>query len=472
MPLDKQPVVAVYGLWHLGCVTAASLAQEGFRVIGLDSDHAVIENLRVGKPPIFEPGLTELIVTAQANGLLSFTSNPAEALEAVDVMWVAFDTPVDEEDRADVGFVEQQLDAAFPHLKNGAIILISSQLPVGSTDKLRQRWQARDPEKHLTYAYSPENLRLGNALKSFRAEDRIVIGLDNQLTEQHPTTPSHSKELLGDILGRFCPRLEWMSVKSAEMTKHALNSFLAVSVAMINEIARICEQTGADAKEVERGLKSEIRIGPRAYLGPGAPFAGGTLARDLRFLVQLGATHGLETPLLTGTLASNEIHKGWVQSAVLHQLAEQHPTDQLAEQHPTGAEGEMSLRRLTGARVTILGLSYKPGTDTLRRSEAVNLGLWLVEQGAEVTFHDPVVAELPEELASQFRLTNDLTTALTGADLLVVATGWPIYREQIRPELLAETMRHLAVIDQNRFLMAQLADSTEITYLAVGKPLG
>ncbi|MEI6046641.1 MAG: nucleotide sugar dehydrogenase, partial [Chloroflexota bacterium] len=325
----EQPLIVVYGLWHLGCVTAASLAQEGFRVIGLDSNQEVIENLQAGKPPIFEPGLTELIVANQASagreavGSLSFTHNYAEALASADLLWVAFDTPVDEEDRADVGYVEQQLEAIFPHLKAGTVILISSQLPVGSTDALRQRWHKRDPEKHLVYAYSPENLRLGNALKSFRAEDRIVIGLDGD----------EGKALLGDILSRFCPRLEWMSVKSAEMTKHALNSFLAVSVAMINEIARICEQTGADAKEVERGLKSEMRIGSRAYLGPGAPFAGGTLARDLRFLVQLGANYGLETPLLSGTLASNEIHKGWVQTAVTHILSEQH---QLTEQHPTG----------------------------------------------------------------------------------------------------------------------------------------
>jgi UDPglucose 6-dehydrogenase len=119
--------------------------------------------------------------------------------------------------------------------------------------------------------------------------------------------------------------------------------------------------------------------------------------------------------------------------------------------------------------VTILGLSYKAGTDTLRRSEAVNLGLWLVEQGAEVIFHDPVVAELPADLSNQFRLTNDLSEALTGSDLLVVATGWPIYRERINPALLSENMRQVSVIDQNRFLDAQVGNST-VTYLSVGKP--
>jgi UDPglucose 6-dehydrogenase len=430
--------IAVFGLWHLGCVTAASLAQEGFQVCGLDTDKDVIAGLQSGKPPIFEPGLTELIAEAEATGYLSVTTDYKEALGKADVIWVTFDTPVDDEDRANVAYVREQLEAAFPYIKSGAAIVISSQVPVGFTDDLRERWQARDGNKELIYCYSPENLRLGKALKSFRAEDRIIVGLDGE----------QGRELVQSILSKFCPRLEWMSVKSAEMTKHALNSFLAVSVAMINEVARICERTGADAKEVERGLKSESRIGPGAYLGPGGPFAGGTLARDLRFLVQLGANCRVQTPLLAGALASNDLHKNWVQDKAA----------QLLNEVPKPA------------RVAVLGLTYKPGTDTLRRSEAVNLGLWLVERGAEVIFHDPVVAHLPEGIASKVHLTNNLKDALTGADLLVVATGWPIYREEVDAELLTETMRRVAVIDQNRFLAARLEGAPGVIYIAVGKP--
>jgi UDPglucose 6-dehydrogenase len=290
---NPGPKIVVYGLWHLGCVTAASLAQEHFDVWGLDSNTEFIGNLKNGKAPIFEPGLEELIADGLRSGWLKFTSNLQEALSEADVIWIAFDTPVDEDDRADVEFVRNQLDAAFPHINSGAIILISSQVPVGFTDSLRIRWQAAEPGKTLIYSYSPENLRLGKALKNFRADDRIVIGLDGE----------QGRDMIHDIFIKFCTRLEWMSVKSAEMTKHALNSFLAVSVAMANEIARICERTGADAREVERGLKSENRIGPGAYLGPGGPFAGGTLARDLRFLVQLGANCGVQTPLLIGALS-------------------------------------------------------------------------------------------------------------------------------------------------------------------------
>jgi UDPglucose 6-dehydrogenase len=436
--MKHEPVIAVFGLWHLGCVTAACLAQEHFPVWGIDPDEGVVRDLKNGKPPILEPGLTELIGEGQRSGLLKFSSDYGEALREATVVWVTFDTPVDENDNADVDFVQSRLDDAFPHIRSGSIVIISSQVPVGFTDNLHTRWKAKDPEKEIIFSYSPENLRLGKALKSFRAEDRIVVGFDGD----------RGRDRVENILSRFCPRLEWMSIKSAEMTKHALNSFLAVSVAMANEIARLCERTGADAKEVERGLKSESRIGPGAYLGPGGPFAGGTLARDARFLIQKGIDFGVETPLLAGALESNEVHKKWVQEAAA----------QLLE----GVE--------VPARVSVLGLTYKAGTDTLRRSEAVNLGIWLTQRGVSVVFHDPVVRHLPEELAGQFQLTNQLSEALSGSDLLVISTGWPIYREEIKPELLQRAMRRAAVIDQTRFLAGAFEKQNEVLYFAVGKP--
>ena len=438
--MKHSPEITVCGLWHLGSVTAVMLAQEGFAVCGYDPDPSVVDGLRSGRPPVFEPGLAELLAETQRAGPLRFTSAPAEAFHSSALVWVAFDTPVDEQDQADVSYLEEQLDRVFPYIESQATILISSQVPVGFTDRLRQRWERLDAGKTLRYGYSPENLRLGNALQSFRADDRIVIGLDD----------SRGREAIEAVLGRFSNRLEWMSVKSAEMTKHALNSFLAVSVALANEIARLCEQTGADAKEVERGLKSESRIGPKAYLGPGGPFAGGTLARDLHFLTELGRRYGVETPLLAGALQSNNLHKNWVREKAAHLLA--------------GVVGP--------ARATILGLTYKAGTDTLRRSESVALALWLLKQGVEVIVHDPVVAELPEELAGTCKLVADLASALAGSDLLVLGTPWPIYREAVRPEVVRAAMRRAIVLDQNRFLAARFATAPDVLYVAVGTPGG
>jgi UDPglucose 6-dehydrogenase len=423
--------VAVHGLWHLGCVTAACLAEAGFDVVGLDADGLVVSELQQGRPPLHEPGLAELITAGLASGRLIFTVDPAHALENADVLWVTFDTPVDENDCADVAVVRRQLDGVMPYLRPGTLVLLSSQVPVGFTGELERAWQNRG----LRFACSPENLRLGKALDCFRHPERVVIGVRG--VEDRVT--------LSTLFTPFCTRLEWMSIESAEMTKHALNAFLATSVTFINELARLCEVTGADAREVERGLKSESRIGPGAYLSPGAAFAGGTLARDVQFLSECGRRRGIATPLMSGVRASNDIHKHWLYETV---------------------------QRLIGGIaqpiVAILGLAYKPGTSTLRRSAAVELSLQLHAQGAHVRVHDPAVNDLPTPLAESVEPCETVEEALDGADVLVVATPWPVYRSLI-PDTIAHRMRRPQVIDPSHFLGEQLASDTRITYVSTGK---
>jgi UDPglucose 6-dehydrogenase len=423
--------VAVYGLWHLGCVTAACLASAGNQVVGLDSDEQVVGKLERGQPPLHEPGLADLIAAGLPSGRLSFTSDPAAALRGADVLWVAFDTPVNDQDEADVAFVRARLEAIADNIGPGTLVLISSQVPVGFTRALERAWRARG----LRYAYSPENLRLGKAIEAFQRPERVIVGLRDDA----------DRPLLAALFAPFCQRIEWMSVESAEMTKHALNAFLATSVTFINEVARLCEALGADAKEVERGLKSEGRIGPRAYLAPGAAFAGGTLARDVRFLIDFGQRYDVATPLFKGVLDSNEVHKGWMRDAVRRLL------DAIAQ--PV---------------VAVLGLTYKPGTSTLRRSSSVELCAWLHEQGIRVQAHDPAVAELPAELRSAITLCAAPQAALAGADIAVIATEWPDYRN-LRADEFLEAMRQPQVIDQNRFLTDMLGNDPRITYVATGK---
>ena len=259
------------GLWHLGSVTAACLAEAGYEVIGVDPDASwSSRSCAEGRPPVSEPGLAELFAVRLAR--LRFSADPS-ALAGARCAWVTFDTPVDDEDQADVEWV---LDAAprmlLAPLADGALVIVSSQLPVGSVAALQRALRgAGAASESLRFACVPENLRLGSALESFRAPDRIVAGVSSE------GGPARA----GRAACAVRRDVEWMRVESAEMTKHALNGFLATSVAFINEVAAICESVGADAGEVSRGLKSERRIGPRAYLGPGDAFAGGTLARDI-----------------------------------------------------------------------------------------------------------------------------------------------------------------------------------------------
>ncbi|HJT79431.1 MAG TPA: nucleotide sugar dehydrogenase [Gemmataceae bacterium] len=423
--------ITVYGLWHLGCVTAACLAEAGFHVTGLDPEEPVVADLRQGRPPLHEPGLAELTAAGLAARSLTFTTSPDEALRDADVLWVTFDTPVNEQDEADLPFVRERLEAVAPHLRPGTVVLISSQVPVGFTRALQEAWHG----KGLHFAYSPENLRLGKALDVFRKPERVIVGAGD----------AEARARLGALFAPFCDRVEWMAVESAEMTKHALNAFLATSVTFINELARLCEAVGADAKEVERGLKSEARIGPRAYLSPGAAFAGGTLARDVRFLVDFGRRCRISTPLFQGVLASNQQHKSWTLGKVCGLLA-----------------------GCTEPVVAVLGLTYKPGTSTLRRSASVELCCQLRHQGVQVRAHDPAVTALPGELAGVLTLCPTAEEALRGADVAVVATEWPAYRA-LAADQVARLMRRPCVIDPTHFLAAALAADPRLTYVATGR---
>lgn len=426
--------IAVFGLWHLGTVTAACLAKKGFNTTGLDPDASVIEGLNNGRPPLFEPGLNERIAAGLKNGCLHFTMTPEEALPDADYLWVTFDTPVDQDDRADVDYVKNQILAALKHLKRGAGVVISSQAPVGFTKSLEDYATRYLPEKALRFACSPENLRLGKAISVFEEPDRIVIGVRCE----------GDRERFLPLFQQISGNLEWMKTESAEMTKHAINAFLATSVAFANEIASICEEVGADAADVTRGLKTESRIGPKAYLNPGAAFAGGTLARDVSFLIGLGEKWNKSSRLLRAIPESNDDHKNWAKNQCLKHMGS-----------------------IAGKKFALLGLTYKPNTDTLRRSLAVELGEWIIKNGGTILAYDPKVNQLPDSLSKKFQLCSNAESAIEKADCVVVTTEWPEFKElsDITWTLLGSKI----VIDPNGFLKKCLEPRHPKKYTIVGK---
>ncbi len=428
--------VCVQGLWHLGSVTATCLASVHHDVVGLDADKITIDSLNQGKAPIFEPGLDELIVKGITAGKLHFTTDRTEAVSKAEVLWVTFDTPVNDDDQADVEFVMNQIKGVLPLLADQTIVLVSSQMPVGSIRKLEEFALENLAGKQLSFACSPENLRLGKALDVFLKPDRIIVGIRTD----------DARYKLEKLLLPINERIEWMSVESAEMTKHAINAFLATSVTFANEIASICEMVGADAKEVERGLKSEQRIGNKAYLSPGGPFAGGTLARDIEFLGVASRAKQLMTPLLSSVRSSNDEHKQWVRRKLLENF------------------GDMK-----GVRVAVWGLTYKPNTNTLRRSLAVELCDWLIEQGAIVHVHDPVIQQFPEQWRGRLASHVKALDAVFEADVLVIGTEWPEFREAAK-HLLSVVKPALIVIDANRHLLKVVA-TFGLKYISVGTPL-
>jgi UDPglucose 6-dehydrogenase len=424
-----MPTIAVAGMWHLGAVTAACLASAGHIVVGIDEDAHVIDELKQGRPPIAEPGLNELTKREVDAGRLRFTTSVDEASQA-DIVWVAYDTPVDAEDRADVEFVHERALRLADVMKDGTVMVVSSQLPVGSVARLEREFAPLAKGRRIGFACIPENLRLGKAIEIFLQPDRVVAGVRNPET----------RALIEAVYRPFTDRIEWMSVESAEMTKHAINAFLASSICFINEIATVCEVSGADAVEVERGLKTDLRIGSRAYLHAGGAFAGGTLARDIVFLKALAGSKASRLPLIEGVHASNQQHKSWLERKMRETLAP-----------------------LAGRTVAILGLAYKPGTNTLRRSSAIEASRWLASQGVRVRGFDPQIQALPAELEPILTLGDDLAETVSGADALVVMTPWPEFHS-LDPGLAPRV-----VFDPARFLETALSRREGCQYYSIGR---
>ncbi len=418
--------VVILGLWHLGSVTSACVARH-HQVTGLDFDEQIVAGLRGGRAPLHEPDLDALVAAGLASGRLQFSIDPKIAA-AADVIWVCFDTPVDADDRSDVPWVMDRIGRVLPLLRPGTVVLISSQMPAGTCATLAKAHPG------LHFACSPENLRLGKAIEAFEKPARIVVG-----------APAAAKPALEQLLAPIGAPLVWMLPASAEMVKHALNSFLALSVAYINEVSALAEMVGADAQEVTAGLKSEPRIGPRAYLAPGGPFAGGTLARDVVSLTKIGEKQAVPLTLIPAIKESNDRHRGWALRKLRAVLPES-----------------------PAPIVAVLGLAYTPGTNTLRRSAAVELCRQLATGGATVRAFDPLI-RTPDAEHQDLTLFPSAADAVRSAHAVVICTEAPEFRNYPWPTLLASMARPI-VVDAGGIVEKATAGTPGLLYFAVGKP--
>jgi UDPglucose 6-dehydrogenase len=427
--------VCVYGLWHLGTVTAACLASRGIATVGLAETTEATAELNAGKAPLFEPGLDVLLEQGLKSGALSFTQDVAAAISSADLLWVSFDTPVDDDDVADVGYVIDRVRLTFPYLKDGSVVLVSSQMPVGSTARLEQDFAAVAKGRHVSFACSPENLRLGDAIRVFTEPERIVIGIRDDA----------ARKVIEPVVKPFCQTLLWTRVESAEMVKHALNSYLATCVTFTNEIATICEGVAADMSEVEAALRLDPRVGKKAYVRAGSAFGGGTLARDVQFLKAIASDQSVVVPVLAAVLESNDHHKKWVVRHLGRQLG-----------------------GLSGRKIGVLGLAYKAGTDAIRRSVAIEVIEELIAERADVTVFDPKVTSLPEPLSSAVAVAGSVDTVFADSEAVVLATEWPEFRE-LNFATLVPSMKRALLIDQNAFASKQLSGFAGLDYIVAGK---
>ena len=412
----------------MGCVTAASLAAR-HKVVAYDPDPAVLGHLKEGRPPIFEPGLQSALEAAVEKGNLSFSSDVSPARGA-DVIIIAFDTPVSEKDEPDLSPIEKAVGSIAPYLSDGQLVVVSSQVPVGTCRRLHGR--LLESKKGITLCCCPENLRLGTALENFSRPGRLILGISGD----------SAKEKLGSLFEGIEGERIFMSLESAEMAKHAMNTYLATLISFSGEVADLCEKTGANAIEVMEALRKEPRVSPQAPIMPGLGFAGGTLARDVQALRAAGRQKGVPTPVLDAVLASNRARAGYLRQRL-----------------------EGALGTISGKTIALFGLTYKPGTDTLRRSLALELASSLSALGALIRAYDPAVkskAGLPDCI----ELCSSPVHAAQGADAVVISTAWEEFRALDYSEVCSG-MKHPVIIDA-RNLLAKTRLPQSVDYFGVG----
>jgi UDPglucose 6-dehydrogenase len=389
--------ICVIGLWHQGIVGAACLADFGYSVIAADHDAQKIETLKLGKAPLYEPDLDDLIQQDLLRGRLTFTVDVAGAVRGISDVWLMFDTPVNELDESDLTEIFSTVKEIAPNLEPDTIIVVTAQVPIGTCDEIVAVIRDCRPGLKFSVAYMPENLRLGQAIERFKKPPLPVIGSDDMA----------ALDRLERLLGPFGAKWEHVSLCMAEMTKHALNGFLAMSITFANELGNLCDEVGADGHRLAEILRLEPRIGPKAMLYPGLGFSGGTLARDLQTLRSLGDQYRVDTPMLDGVQASNQAQNGMVVRRL------------------KGIFGD----KLNGHHIAVLGLTYKPDTSTLRRSAALEVISGLVRAGASVAASDPRADRNELKALTTFEFFEDPYDAVEGADALVLMTPWKQYKE-------------------------------------------
>ncbi|MEN9621741.1 MAG: hypothetical protein RLZZ67_175, partial [Candidatus Parcubacteria bacterium] len=346
--------IGVLGMWHLGEIYSACLADIGHDVVGICDSTKTVQDFKKSIPPLAEPLLADLLQKNQSKKTLTYTTSYS-AIKKVDVLWFAFDIPVNDEDEVDLKPLWSSLKKAVPYLSNGVTVAVSSQLPVGTSKKIQEFIKKERPRLVFSYFYSPENLRLGEGVTSFMDPKRVVVGAD----------ASETFEVARKIFKPLSAEIVTMGTSSAEMAKHAVNAWLATSISFTNDLADACEHTGADIEDVIKALKAEPRVGQKAYLFAGLGFSGGTLGRDLKALMALTSKNDLELPLISSVYEKNR-----KRSSLVHKRLKYH------------------FGVLKGKKFAVFGVTYKPGTSTLRRSMPLHIERFLRKEGAIMRLAD------------------------------------------------------------------------------------
>jgi UDPglucose 6-dehydrogenase len=421
--------VGIFGAGWVGLVTGACLAELGHQVVIRDVVPEKIEALRAGKVPFHEEELPELL--ERNAGRLVYTLDAAEVADGADFLFVCVDTPPTYSGDADLSRVWTVVDE-LPRSAERTVLVMKSTVPVGTGEKVRAGLDARGLQD-VGYVSNPEFLSEGRAVADFTRPDRIVIGA-------FETADGDAVEELYSTIDSAVVRCD---VNSAEMIKLAANAFLMTRISFINEIANVCELTGADVTKVAEGVGLDHRLGPH-FLRAGIGYGGSCFPKDSLALKQLASNSGYHFQLLSAVIEVNELQKRRVVAKL-----------------------QKHLGRLRGKRVALLGLAFKPHTDDMREAPSIVLASRLLAEGAEVTAWDPVAR--PNELLRGVDVRDTPLEAVRDADAAVIVTEWPELRGLATPETL-EAMRGTLIVDGRNLLDPDHVRAAGFVYEGIGRP--
>ena len=435
--------IGIIGSGYVGLVAAACFSEMGNEVTCIDVDIKKIDNLKKGKVPIYEPGLSQLVIDNQNKKTLFFSTDIKLALENTAVVFIAVGTPMGDDGSADMQYVLNVASSIGKNLSDHIVIVNKSTVPIGTAEKVRDVIQKELDERSSSVTFdvvsNPEFLKEGVAISDFMHPDRVVVGSSNE----------ESMNLMRTLYSPFTlsrDRFIAMDIRSAEMTKYAANAMLATKISFINEMANICEHVGADINQVRIGIGSDQRIGYK-FIYPGCGYGGSCFPKDVQALINISNNFGYIPELITSVEKVNDNQKNILFSKLYKYFN----------------------KNLSGLKIAIWGLSFKPGTDDMRQAPSINLIRSIIESGASVNAYDPKAIDQAKFYLKGLKVNyvDNKYDALDNADALVLVTEWKEFRS---PDfsLMDKKMKRKLLIDGRNQFNPEYITSKGFEYLQIG----